>query len=412
MKRITKFSQIIEQLPYSAGYRGLLQSYHSTVVSAVLSRKTITRSFGKHAVRIINLLSYRCINHEDLQWNPNDPLNIVDSDISEDSLQSALSDMYLTFQYIKWSLDDIEVVAESDTTGSEEKQEDTKSDKDEVSSGFFKNTQPTMKIVSNTGTTVTAILPTQKEDLSIQPPVIPTFNVSSVRCATMIGDCTYAIYDSLPTIPKKQNQISVTTDVTKMSRSDLLALYPNCRIYTRAKVLCDRKYTPEGLKFHPVFGTILPIEGYTEEQLIDNIIRYPHFYKLSKLVNDEVIGFYSTVEIDGELHKIRDIWNDLPESDSIPYVVEFVREYVVRRYLLERDIKGIEHKYPMFGTLEPFLTLFTTPDEYIELGYKDIEGMARQCVQARVSYKRSRNPIIRLVNSMSESSTVNTYMSL
>jgi hypothetical protein len=176
-------------------------------------------------------------------------------------------------------------------------------------------------------------------------------------------------------------------------------------------VFYDHQYANNDIIFHPVVGAVYPISGFTYEQVLDNIIRYPHLFKLSKVVNGEIIGFYSTIEIDDELHKILDVWESLPESKSIPFVKEYVRDYVVRRYLLERDIKHIEHKYPMYGTLEPFLTLFTTPDEYIDLGYREIETMARQCVQARISYKKSRNPVLRLVNSVA-SENINTFCDL
>ena len=112
-------------------------------------------------------------------------------------------------------------------------------------------------------------------------------------------------------------------------------------------------------------------------------------------MNGSLESFYSTLEVDGELYKISDVWSTLPESGIIPYTKEFVKEYVVRRYLLERDIKGIEHKYPLYGSLDMFLTLFTSPDDYASMGYTNIIQMARDCVTARVNYKRSRNPVLR-----------------
>ena len=43
----------------------------------------------------------------------------------------------------------------------------------------------------------------------------------------------------------------------------------------------------------------------------------------------------------------------------------------------------------------PYLTLFTTPAQYAELGHNDFENMARACVNARIAFKRTRNPILR-----------------
>jgi hypothetical protein len=122
-------------------------------------------------------------------------------------------------------------------------------------------------------------------------------------------------------------------------------------------------------------------------------------YKLTKIVDGTLQNFVSTIELDGKLHKVSEIWSSLPESSIIPYVVDFVKEYVIRRYLLERDILGMKHNYPMFGTLEPFLTLFTTPEDYQTFKYFDPIELARACVKSRVSYKRSRNPILRMVES-------------
>lgn len=85
----------------------------------------------------------------------------------------------------------------------------------------------------------------------------------------------------------------------------------------------------------------------------------------------------------------------IPEMKGLKKTWPVIREYVVRRYLLERDIKGIEHKYPMFGTLDPFVTLFMPSKIYREEGYKDSVDIARQCVKSRVSYLQSRNPVIR-----------------
>ena len=203
---------------------------------------------------------------------------------------------------------------------------------------------------------------------------------------------SYTIYPSIPKIPTKQNEISVTTEVSMIQDADLRRLYPNVLIRTRAACMYDQV---PGIKLDPVLGLILPIAGYTEEQLVDNLVKYPHLFKLMKEVDGTLKSFYSTIEIDGTLKKVSDVWNDFPESKVIPYTKDFVKEYVVRRYLLERDIDGVEHRYKLYGTLDPYLTLFAPVENYLNLGYTDIIGIARACVNARVSYKRSRNPVLR-----------------
>ena len=60
-----------------------------------------------------------------------------------------------------------------------------------------------------------------------------------------------------------------------------------------------------------------------------------------------------------------------------------------------KDVDKIKHRYPMYGTLDPYLTLFMPASDYASLGYLDATELAKKCVEARVSYKQSRNPVIR-----------------
>ena len=94
---------------------------------------------------------------------------------------------------------------------------------------------------------------------------------------------------------------------------------------------------------------------------------------------------------------VLEIWEQLPESKVIPRNSEYIKEYVVRRYLLERDILSIKHKYPIYGDLSEFLTLFSTKQDYIKWGY-DCDKIVDKCIESRIAYKRSRNPILRAVN--------------
>ena len=66
-----------------------------------------------------------------------------------------------------------------------------------------------------------------------------------------------------------------------------------------------------------------------------------------------------------------------------------LKEYVIRRYLLERD-NGVEHKYKLRGNLQPYITLFAPPEFY----NTDPVELARTAVKARVEFLRSRNPYL------------------
>lgn len=236
---------------------------------------------------------------------------------------------------------------------------------------------------------------TPKEDLFLRPPVIPAFDKRRPWLDKVVGSIHYMIYTTLPEIPTKQREISVTTDVTRMKDKDVLRLFPNCMIRTRSPVM----YEPtEGMELHPQLGLLLPIKDFTREQLIDNIVKYPHIYKLKRILNGEFVSFYDYIEIRGKLYKTLEVWDELPESKIMPRSAEFIKEYVVRRYLLERDIERTEHLYPMLGTMDPFVTLFMPPGDYKEYGYTDAVKLGRDCVKSRVSYIQTRNPIIRAVN--------------
>lgn len=234
--------------------------------------------------------------------------------------------------------------------------------------------------------------PTPKDHLFIRPPKIPRFDPDRIWAHTVIDSEPYTIYESLPLVPTNQNEISCTTNYSLFNDDDFMNLYPNRMIRTRGRDMYRRR---DGQAYHEDMGLILRICDFSYEQRLDNVIRYPHLYKLDRVVDGEFETFYQKIEIDGELYRISDVWGDIDDTKDIPYNKEFVKEYVVRRYLLERDILGINHKYLIHGTLDPFLTLFTTPKHYQRLGYPDSLYLAKQCVKSRISYKQSRNAMLR-----------------
>lgn len=111
-------------------------------------------------------------------------------------------------------------------------------------------------------------------------------------------------------------------------------------------------------------------------------------------------SFYNDMEIDGELVNILKVWKYLPEAkiididslNSTSEQIEFIKEYAIRRYILERDIAGIKHKFDVRGSLPEFMTLFMPASMYTKEGYGNSIDIAKKCVSARVSYLRTRNP--------------------
>lgn len=375
-----EFSQIPEKLNYPRHLKGRLSSLHSDIITYVVSVYDGSHDLRSKTIRLLNTVSRYVLDGDTFpsEWSSkNRPFeNIVLED--EFTLKEHLDNLYINPKTINWDISIVTAPTPASSVTS--------------SSSVPTNVSSKPRTVSK----VKLSEETDKSDLYIQSPVVPQFDTSKPWASTIIDGSVYCIYTSVPEIPTKQNEISVTTDVTLMSEAQLLNLYPHNFIRTRSPIMYE---SLPGFKLHPKLGLLIPIQGFTEKEIIDNIVRYPHLFKLSKMKGDEVISFYNTLEVDGELLKIAEVWKELPDTSKIPYNADFVKEYVVRRYLLERDLRGIQHKYPMYGTLDPFLTLFTTSADYIHLGYSDVVDIARKCVQSRVSYKRSRNPVLRRIES-------------
>lgn len=382
---MVKFTQLPDKLIYPARIRAKLSTLHSDVITYVVSNFKNTAKYKRQVVDTLNTISVYIKNNDALpsDWSVSNPLTnleLLDSSFCEDTL----GNLCIKVKDIIWDVQESEIdeqISTDTVVTAKTPSEDT------VTSSKVVNVKPKRDI----GIVVS---PTPKENLYIKPPTIPQFDASKPWLQSQLNQNVYTIYESLPIIPVNQSQISVTTDVSKMTIMDMMKLYPNHFIRTRAATMYENH---DGLTLDDDIGIILPIVGFSPTQVKDNIIKYPHIYKLTRYMNNKFTSFYSNIEIDGELHDTLSIWDSLPDSKKMPRNSEFIKEYVVRRYLLERDILGVEHKYPLFGTLEPFLTLFTTSDDYIRLGYTDVTDIAKQCVISRVSYKRSRNPILRMV---------------
>ena len=360
------FTQLTEKLPYPVKLKARLSTYHADIISYAIANFKDNNAFKLSILHAMNTISYILINGDSMpQINGDDPLNSL-PDIDDDLCETALEKLYICNENINWDV--------------------------EESSDIF--IPPTQNQKPATMLKQHSILPTSKEDLYIKPPVVPMFDTSKPWLNIEKDGILYTIYTTLPIIPETQRDISVTTNVSLMTKTNLINLYPNQFIKTRASCMYDEL---DGLEFNEMLGIIIPIDGFSSEQIRNNIIKYPHLYKLKRKINDELINFHSHIEINGILHKTLDIWDSLPESKMIPKTADFIKEYVVRRYLLERDELKIKHKYPLFGSLDPFLTLFTTPADYQKLGTFDVEELARKCVSARVQYLQSRNPILRTV---------------
>lgn len=386
------FTQIPDTLKYSPILKSTLSEIHSDIILYVSKHFSGRMSEKRRIIDFMNSMSYAVISGDSITIPIDVEKRINDFEVIPDSAcRSTLQSMYISLKDVIWDID-ITQTSNLDTDvvkNVESKQNESYGVKQQVNS----NTHISNKHINDSWKDNKQ--KTDKSDLYIQPPTVPLFDSTSTVINEIIDGTQYVVYKSLPFIPTKQNEISATTDVDLMTSSDLRKLYPNTFIRTRSPVMYEKV---DGLDYDNKLGVIFPIDGFKKEDIINNIIMYPHLYKLNKYdANGDVVNFYSTIEIDENLISISDIWDDLPESSVIPYNVEYIKEYVVRRYLLERDIKHINHRYKMFGELKPYLTLFMPIDDYISYGHTNIDGIAKSCVESRVGYKRSRNPIFRMV---------------
>ena len=342
------------------------------------------------------------------KWMSTDPLKTM-PDIDLDTVESKLNGFFLTPEAIEWDVAPVEtIVAPLENTSDPESKEDTvqieaqkpSEEKklvasEEKSSNSNVVNRPLHQIKEQQRReNADRCLPTPKSDLYVQPPRCLRFDVSKVWMSANVGGDELVIYTTLPEIPQTQNDISATTDPTKMTDAEFMNLYPNHIIHTRPPIMYQEY---DGIESDPDLGCIIPVEGFTREQIVDNMIKYPHLFRIRKRMDDGTLQpFFNTIEIDGQLNPTLDVWDTLPESKVIPKDGEFIKEYVIRRYLLEESA-GIKHKYNIAGGLEPFLTLFMPYTKYAERGYTDTLSIVKECVTARIHYKQSRNPILRRI---------------
>lgn len=379
------FTHLVAQMPYPATVKGKLTALHSTVVTKVAESFRNTKSFKTSVVDVINVLSYCVVTNADVDsvWSADAPVLLRDTSwIDKDEMQTVLGSLYIGYDEISW---DVKEVLDTQPSAAAE------------SKPFQRILPPAPPAVKASVVVPPAnsIEPTPKSHLYLGAATFPQFDITKPWLQANIGGEVFAIYTSLPEIPTNQSEITITTDASRLTASDRFKLFPNRVIHTRPSCM----YEPvPGIELDPTLGLILPIEGFTAKQIKANIIEYPHFHNLIRIVDDQPQPFHAAMEVDGELIDLstRESWVSSKCLSKLPFSVDVLKEYVIRRYLLERDIKHIEHKYPMFGTLDKFLTLFMPAEMYKQYKY-DPDSVAKSCVAARISYFQSRNPMLRRV---------------
>lgn len=363
------FTDIPEKLKYPAKYRKKLIQEHTKIINYAVDNYTDSKVFKRNVINALNLVATKIVTGEalpDIDYTLTRPFADIGR-MSPSEYKAALNDIYIDIENIEWNL-----------TPTIEKSDNNTPKKETTSKAKSKPVSKDKPAPQED---------TPKEWLFLKAPQYPRLDTTRLVLNDVINTERFYMYPSLPIIPEKQNEISCTTDVTKMTEKELLRLYPNRLIRTRAEVL----YEPYGdIPMDKDLGLLLPIGDFTPAQFRENIIKFPHFFRLSRLLNDKEVSFYKHIEIDGQLYETTQIWDSLPDTKCMPMTAEFVKEYVVRRYLLEEEYGGITHKFPLRGTLDPYITLFAPPEFYKE----DPVELARTCVRSRVSFYQSRNPFL------------------
>jgi hypothetical protein len=347
-----------------------------------------TLKYRQQVVKVLNIITFAKYTDELLpsDWVIGRPFENI-PEYSESEIEDSLSDIYLTVDAIDWDISPVDAPV-ADTV-------ESSMPIFAVSSKMSQKPAVVSSELLPEYNSIETVTPTSPTDLYIQSPEVPQFNINKPWIQKRCGGDLLTIYTTVPEIPKKQRDVSITTDVNKMTEKDLLNLYPNQFIKTRAAILYERNQQPN-LTFDPIYGLITPIDDYDYDTILKNIIEYPHFYHAVRLQNDKLESFYSYIETDSGLVDTLEVWDSLDISTKIPKHAEFIKDYLMRKYLLDRDIKHKEFKYPLYGALDPFITLFMPASEYRNLGYDPVE-LARQCVLSRVAYKQSRNPILKRI---------------
>lgn len=366
------FTQIPSELHYPRKHLAALSSMHSSIISAFISdySSASSRPKRREITNILNCISYIIISGDSVpsEFDVDNPLETFDaSGYDESDVRSTIGNLFVNFDDVVWDIQ----IDESITSESNPKHEPVATMKTPVQS-------------SNS-------LETPKENLWLKPREIPRFDPTKPWLHIAKAGSEYTIPASIPTIPTRQRDITITTNVDLMSNSDIDKLFPNQFIRTRKPCM----YEPvSGVELHDTFGLILSISGFTRDQVLDNIIKYPHMYIVRRDVDGEIRNFYTDIEIESELKSIESVWDELEDTKSLPRTKDFMIEYVVRRYLLERDNNTVSHKYLMIGDLKPYLTLFMPKSQYEQLGYFNI---GRDHVRSRVAYLQSLNPMLRSI---------------
>ena len=249
-----------------------------------------------------------------------------------------------------------------------------------------------------------------RSDISLLTSTMPAIDCTQIYFKSLdLAGRPIDVYPTLPIIPTNQCEVSATTNIDIMIDMDFLKMFPNEVIRARHPMMygtftdvVNVHGDPMEIEVDEVLGYIPVINGYTREQIIDNIIKYPQFTYWYRQEGRDRTPFTKYVEIDGELVPRMKWLRESKDADlnNVPGNEYFIKDYMYRKYILDEEYGGIKHKYPPSGTYGPFMSLFMPKELYQKFGYKDVASIGRQCVQNRIDFFRSRNPLFLMKKKM------------
>lgn len=397
---VTDFAEAFPRIVHTNA--GQISTCWADYIDKFVELYTGTLSEKRKMLGVLNSVAYDTVSQNVLTLKIEDIHSLSDiksfvCPYSENEMKSLLGSAYLEFHNIIW---DIEPHISTDVNSISVKSNADKStplDKFDTSQSIKIPEALTAEIRADVDSKVISESVSQyrstRDDISLKFSEFPCFDPQKIwGYGKDAAGRIMPIFTTLPEIPKVQNDISITTDVAKMSTSELINLYPDHLI----KVRRDEMYEHiQGFDYDEDVGFIPHITGFTREQVVDNIFKYPQFNFMYRRVNGERVSFMKYIEVDGELIPLSEAINIVEDMQNLPDSNVFYWDYTVRRYLLERDYDTCQHRYPIIGTFGPWMTLFAPPDVYIQRGYTDTEALARKCVINRVLFYQTRNPLLK-----------------
>ena len=373
-----KFSEIAEKTKYPPQYKAQIQSVVSDIIAFVSTHIPERMQGKKNIINCINTVAYIILSGDSIPdgWTV-EKLNDGLPNIKSEELAEVLGDSFIYVSDVAWD------VQENISTLTTTKLVDIPS-----FSAITSTETSTPKSAESVGSTI--------EDILLMPKT-PQFDIKSVSRSKVVDELQYTLYNSVPRIPTRQCEISLTTNVDEMTEKELLALFPDKILYPRSAELYAEI---DGVEKDEVLGNLILINGYSKKQMIDNIIKYPYIHNLKRLGKSangyKQVDFWKYIEIDGEIQKTLEVWDSNKKFSALPKNKAVIEDVVVRNYLLKQDSRAKEkYQFGIYGDFQPYLMLFLPIEVYADFGYKDPVELARQCVVSRVNYIKSRNPILR-----------------